>query len=143
MGRLYTPFSVIMKRVILISAILSLLTFLGGCTSKSLYKDVSDISEKNLGIYTSGTLYKIFKIHITQVGKEQLEAGQMLGVSAFKCYRYIILPQAVKTMLPLVGGELKLLLVSLLYLFLSWLIVKTLDYIYIKFFNNDWISTSA
>ena len=53
MGRLYTPFSVIMKRVILISAILSLLTFLGGCTSKSLYKDVSDISEKNLGILKS------------------------------------------------------------------------------------------
>lgn len=365
MGRLYTPFSVIMKRVILISAILSLITFLGGCTSKSLYKDVSDISEKNLGIlksnidmkdaesvfpqasvteydkvislfldleanrcdaavmsedaadivikrnqdyvvlgsvvtsdnkvlyvvvprkdvfleenmadeigffekikgslsrnlfnekamhliwggfkttviifffgaivavilgafltylsithkclwlykplswfvmtihdipsvvlmmfffyvifggamngilvsiialgiYTSGALYKIFKIHITQVGKEQLEAGQMLGVSTFKCYRYIILPQAVKTMLPLVGGELKLLLratsyagyiaqkdlvkavdairsftydafvplllVSLLYLLLSWLIVKTLDCISKKYFYND------
>ena len=124
-----------------------------------------------LGIYTSGALYKIFKIHITQVGKEQLEAGWMLGLSTFKCYRYIILPQAVKTMLPLVGGELKLLLratsyagyiaqkdlvkavdairgftydafmplliVSLLYLLLSWLIVKTLNYIYIKFFNND------
>lgn len=111
-----------MRRAILISAIFIFLAFLGGCTSKSLYKDVSDILEKNLGIYTSGTLYKIFKIHITQVEKEQLEAGQMLGVSAFKCYRYIILPQAVKTMLPLVGGELKLLLVSLLYLFLSWLI---------------------
>ena len=124
-----------------------------------------------LGIYTSGAIYKIFKIHITQVGKEQLEAGQMLGVSTFKCYRYIILPQAVKTMLPLVGGELKLLLratsyagyiaqkdlvkavdairsftydafvplllVSLLYLLLSWLIVKTLDCISKKYFYND------
>ena len=105
MGRFYTPFFVTMRRAILISAIFIFLAFLGGSTSKSLYKDVSDI-----------------KIHITQVGKEQLEAGQMLGVSTFKCYRYIILPQAVKTMLPLVGGELKLLLVSLLYLFLSWLI---------------------
>ena len=124
-----------------------------------------------LGIYSSGSLYKIFKIHITQVDKEQLEAGRMLGLSTFKCYRYIILPQAVKTMLPLVGGELKLLLratsyagyiaqkdlvkavdairgftydafvplllVSLLYLLLSWLIIKTLDWFYIKFFNND------
>lgn len=105
------------------------------------------------------------------MGKEQLEAGQMLGVSTFKCYRYIILPQAVKTMLPLVGGELKLLLratsyagyiaqkdlvkavdairsftydafvplllVSLLYLLLSWLIVKTLDCISKKYFYND------
>ena len=124
-----------------------------------------------LGIYSSGSLYKVFKIHITQVGKEQLEAGRMLGLSTFKCYRYIILPQAAKTMLPLVGGEMKLLLratsyagyiaqkdlvkavdairgftydafvplllVSLLYLLLSWLIVKTLDWFYIKFFNND------
>lgn len=124
-----------------------------------------------LGIYTSGALYKIFKIHIEQVGKEQLEVARMLGISTFKCYRYIILPQAIKTMLPLVGGELKLLLratsysgyiaqkdlvkavdtirgftydafiplllVSLLYLLLSWLIVKTLDYISKKVFNND------
>lgn len=124
-----------------------------------------------LGIYTSGGLYKIFKIHIAQVGKEQLEVGRMLGVSSFKCYRYIILPQAVKTMLPLVGGEMKLLLratsysgyiaqkdlvkavdtirgftydafvplllVSLLYLLLSWLIVKSLDYLSKKLFNND------
>ena len=124
-----------------------------------------------LGIYSSGSLYKVFKIHITQVGKEQLEAGRMLGLSTFKCYRHIILPQAAKTMLPLVGGEMKLLLratsyagyiaqkdlvkavdairgftydafvplllVSLLYLLLSWLIVKTLDWFYIKFFNND------
>ena len=124
-----------------------------------------------LGIYSSGSLYKIFKIHITQVGREQLEAGRLLGLSTFKCYRYIILPQAVKTMMPLVGGELKLLLratsyagyiaqkdlvkavdairgftydafvplllVSLLYLLLSWLIVKTLDYISSKIFNND------
>lgn len=124
-----------------------------------------------LGIYSSGSLYKIFKIHITQVGKEQLEAGRLLGLSTFQCYRHIILPQAVKTMMPLVGGELKLLLratsyagyiaqkdlvkavdairgftydafvplllVSLLYLLLSWLIVKTLDYISSKIFNND------
>lgn len=124
-----------------------------------------------LGIYTSGSLYKIFNIHITQVGKEQLEAGRLLGLSTFKCYRYIILPQAVKSMLPLVGGELKLLLrstsyagyiaqkdlvkavdairgftydafvplllVSLIYLLLSWIIVKTLDYISSKIFNND------
>lgn len=124
-----------------------------------------------LGIYSSGSLYKVFKIHITQVGKEQLEAGRLLGLSTFQCYRYIILPQAVKTMMPLVGGELKLLLratsyagyiaqkdlvkavdairgftydafvplllVSLLYLLLSWLIVKTLDYISSKIFNND------
>lgn len=124
-----------------------------------------------LSIYSSGSLYKIFKIHITQIGRGQLEAGRMLGLSSFKCYRYVIIPQAVKTMLPLVGGELKLLLrstsyagyiaqkdlvkavdairgltydafmplliASLLYLFLSWLIVKMLDYISKRIFDND------
>ena len=63
-----------------------------------------------LGVYTSGTLTKIFKIHIKQVGKEQYEAGRMLGFTPKQIYRLIILPQAVKSMLPLVVGEMKVLL---------------------------------
>ena len=63
-----------------------------------------------LGVYTSGTLTKIFKIHIQQVGKEQYEAGRMLGFTPKQIYRLIILPQAVKSMLPLVVGEMKVLL---------------------------------
>lgn len=63
-----------------------------------------------LGVYTSGTLTKIFKIHIGQVGREQYEAGLMLGLSSRQIYRYIILPQAVKSMLPLAVGEFKVLL---------------------------------
>ena len=63
-----------------------------------------------LGVYTSGTLTKIFKIHIKQVGKEQYEAGRMLGFTTRQIYRLIVLPQAVKNMLPLVVGEMKVLL---------------------------------
>ena len=63
-----------------------------------------------LGVYTSGTLTKIFKIHIKQVGKEQYEAGRMLGFTSKQIYRLIVLPQAVKSMLPLVVGEMKVLL---------------------------------
>ena len=63
-----------------------------------------------LGVYTSGTLTKIFKIHLKQVGKEQYEAGRMLGFTPKQIYRLIILPQAVKSMLPLVVGEMKVLL---------------------------------
>ena len=63
-----------------------------------------------LGVYTSGTLTKIFKIHIKQVGKEQYEAGRMLGFTTKQIYRLIVLPQAVKSMLPLVVGEMKVLL---------------------------------
>lgn len=124
-----------------------------------------------LGVYTSGTLTKIFKIHINQVGKEQYESGRMLGFTSRQIYRYIILPQAVKNMLPLVVGELKVLLratsyagyiaqkdlvkavdairnqtedvfipllfISLLYLFLSWLIAKSFQLLYEKLFQYD------
>ena len=124
-----------------------------------------------LGVYTSGTLTKIFKIHIKQVGKEQYEAGCMLGFTSKQIYRLIILPQAVKSMLPLVVGEMKVLLratsyagyiaqkdlvkavdsirtqtedvflpllfISLLYLFLSWLIVKVFHLLHVKLFCYD------
>ena len=121
-----------------------------------------------LGIYTSGSLYKIFKIHIMQVGKEQRESAFMLGLKERHVYRYVILPQALKSSMPLLAGELKLLLrstsyagyiaqkdlvkaadaiqsdtleafipllvVSLLYLFLSWAIVELLCWLYKKLF---------
>ena len=124
-----------------------------------------------LGVYISGTLTGIFKTHIKQVGKEQYEAGRMLGFTSKQIYRLIVLPQAVKSMLPLVVGEMKVLLratsyagyigqkdlvktvdsiraqtgdvflpllfVSLLYLFLSWLIVKLFQLLYVKFFCYD------
>ena len=95
----------------------------------------------------------------------------MLVFTVFQIYRLIILPQAVKGMLPSISGQMKLLLratsyvgyigqkdlvktvdsiraqtgdvflpllfVSLLYLFLSWLIVKLFQLLYVKFFCYD------
>ena len=124
-----------------------------------------------LGVYTSGTLTKLFKIHIHQVGKEQYESGRMLGFTSRQIYRLIVLPQALKSMLPLIIGEMKVLLratsyagyiaqkdlvkavdsiraqtedvflplffISLLYLFLSWLIAKVFQLLYVKFFCHD------
>ena len=124
-----------------------------------------------LGVYTSGTLTKLFKIHIHQVGKEQYESGRMLGFTSRQIYRLIVLPQAIKNMLPLIIGEMKVLLratsyagyiaqkdlvkavdsiraqtedvflpllfISLLYLFLSWLIAKVFQLLYVKFFCHD------
>lgn len=124
-----------------------------------------------LGVYTSASLTKIFKIHITQISKEQREAGLMLGLTSHQVYRYIVFPQAVRTMLPLIIAELKLLLrstsyagyiaqkdlvkavdairgvtfdaflplliVSLLYLLLSWLISKSVGGMCQKLFVHD------
>jgi polar amino acid transport system substrate-binding protein len=124
-----------------------------------------------LGVYTSASLTKIFKIHITQISSEQRESGLMLGLTSRQVYRYVVFPQAVRTMLPLVIAELKLLLrstsyagyiaqkdlvkavdairgvtfdaflplliVSLLYLLLSWLISKSVGGICQKMFIHD------
>ena len=68
-----------------------------------------------LGVYSSASLTKIFTIHIEQVGKEQREVARMLGLTSPQIYRYIVLPQAIKSMLPLVIGVLKLLLRSTSY----------------------------
>ena len=124
-----------------------------------------------LSVYTSGSLMKLFKVHILQVGKGQIEAGLALGLTKGQCYRHIVLPQAVKSMLPLFIAELKvqlratsyagyiaqedliksvysvrehytdtflpLLLVSIMYLILSWLIAKFINLVYAKTFKYD------
>lgn len=124
-----------------------------------------------LGVYTSASLTKIFKIHITQVSKEQREAGLVLGLTSRQVYYYIVFPQAVRVMMPLLIAELKLLLrstsyagyiaqkdlvkavdairgvtydaflplliVSLLYLLLSWLITKSVEGLCKKLFIHD------
>ena len=122
-----------------------------------------------LGVYTSGSLMKIFKIHIQQVGNGQIEAGLALGLTKRQCFRHIVLPQALKSMLPLFIGELKsqlratsyagyiaqedliksvysvrehysdtflpLLLVSVMYLILSWLLAQSIQMLYDKFYK--------
>lgn len=129
------------------------------------------VSIISLGVYTSGSLAKIFKIHIMQVGNGQIEAGRALGLTTRQCYRYVVLPQAVKTMLPLVIAELKLqlratsyagyiaqkdlikavfavgdqcgdmllplLIASILYLMLSWMIARVIKSWSVKFFKYD------
>ena len=63
-----------------------------------------------LGVYTSGSLIKIISIHLNQIDKNQHAAAEMLGLTGWKKYKYIILPQAVKPMLPLIAAEAKVLL---------------------------------
>lgn len=63
-----------------------------------------------LGVYASGSYMNIFNVHLNQIDKTQHAAAQMLGLTGWKKYRYVILPQAVKPMLPLIGAESKVLL---------------------------------
>lgn len=64
----------------------------------------------SLGVYTSGSFMNIFNVHLGQIDKTQHSAAQMLGLSGWNKYRYVILPQAVKPMLPFIGAETKVLL---------------------------------
>lgn len=120
-----------------------------------------------LSVYTSGSLMNIFTIHIQQVGRGQIDAGLALGLTKRQCFRYIVLPQALKSMMPLFISEMKtmllatsyagyvaqedlimavysvreqysdtflpLLLVSIMYLVLSWLIAKIMQLLCDKF----------
>lgn len=63
-----------------------------------------------LGVYTSGSLLTIFRVHLDQIDRNQHFAAEMLGLTGWKKYRYVILPQAVKPMLPFIGAETKVLL---------------------------------
>lgn len=55
----------------------------------------------NSGAYVS----EIIRAGILAVDKGQNEAGRSLGLSAAQTYRYIILPQALKNILPALGNE--------------------------------------
>ena len=166
---LYRPLNWVVATIHDVPAVVLMMFFYYVIFSGSLNGIVVSIIA--LGVYTSGSLTKIFKIHIKQVGKEQYEAGCMLGFTSKQIYRLIILPQAVKDMLPLVVGEMKVLLratsyagyiaqkdlvkavdsirahtgdvllpllfVSILYLFLSWMIVKIFHLLNVKFFSHD------
>lgn len=63
-----------------------------------------------LGVYSSGSFMNIIKVHLDQVSQTQHDAAKMLGLTGWKKYRYIILPQATKPMLPLLAAESKVLL---------------------------------
>ena len=63
-----------------------------------------------LGVYTSGSYIKVIGIGLSQVDPNQHYAAQMLGLSGWKKYRYVILPQAIKPMVPLFAAESKVLL---------------------------------
>ena len=63
-----------------------------------------------LGVYASSSMLRVFSVHILQIGEGQIEVGRALGMTTRQCYRYIVLPQAVKSMRSFLVSELKTLL---------------------------------
>lgn len=58
-----------------------------------------------LSINSSGYVGEIVRGGIEAVAKGQWEASQVLGLSYLKTMRFIILPQAIRNMLPAIGNE--------------------------------------
>lgn len=57
------------------------------------------------GINSSAYVAEIVRAGILAVDKGQTEAGRSLGLNSAMTMRYIILPQAVKNILPALGNE--------------------------------------
>ena len=58
-----------------------------------------------LGIYEGAYMTEIIRAGIQSVPKGQWEAGHSLGLGATDQYRFIILPQALKNILPALAGQ--------------------------------------
>lgn len=58
-----------------------------------------------LGVFHSALISEIFRAGINSVDKGQWEAAASIGMSRGQAYRYIILPQSVRFMLPPLFGE--------------------------------------
>ena len=63
-----------------------------------------------LAVYTSGSFIKVIDVGLSRVDANQHDAARMLGLDGWKKYRYVILPQALKPMVPLFASEAKVLL---------------------------------
>lgn len=58
-----------------------------------------------LGINSGAYVGEIFRAGIQAVDKGQTEAARSLGMSHFMTLRYIVIPQAIKNILPALGNE--------------------------------------
>ena len=58
-----------------------------------------------LGVFHSALVSEIFRAGINSVDKGQWEAAAAIGMTRAQAYRYIILPQSVRFMLPPLTGE--------------------------------------
>ena len=77
------------------------------------YVAFKDIRELNLilvaalafGINSGAYVSEIIRAGIESIDKGQMEAGRSLGLSYFQTLKLVILPQAIKNILPAIGNE--------------------------------------
>lgn len=63
-----------------------------------------------LSLNAAAYMAEIFRAGIQSIDRGQMEAARSLGMTKFQAYRYVILPQAFKRMIPPLGNEFIILL---------------------------------
>ena len=58
-----------------------------------------------LSIFAGAYMSEIFRAGIESVGRTQLEAARAVGFTGWQTYRYVILPQALRQVLPPLAGQ--------------------------------------
>ena len=58
-----------------------------------------------LALFQSAQISEVFRAGIVAVAKGQWEAAQTVGLTQYETYRFVVLPQAVRLMLPPLTGE--------------------------------------
>lgn len=78
-----------------------------GLTEELLVRDVSLLWRAiiALTIGYSAFISEVFRAGILSVDKGQIEAAKSLGLSRFQRFRLIVMPQAIRTMLPPLGND--------------------------------------
>ena len=72
---------------------------------RSVSIDLVLVGILSFGINSGAYVSEIMRAGFNSVDVGQMEAGFSLGLSYNKCMRYIILPQAIKNILPALGNE--------------------------------------
>lgn len=75
-----------------------------------IFRDIRDanlivIASLAFGINSGAYVSEIIRAGIESIDKGQMEAGRSLGLSYFQTLKLIILPQAIKNILPAIGNE--------------------------------------
>lgn len=113
---LYVAFGIVPLFVTLINWIGSLGVGLAGGTSlESFFLGLTQYTIRNIsmelrGIIALGFGYgayeaEIFRAGIQAIGKGQIEAARSLGMTYFQSLRFIVLPQAIRAVLPPLGND--------------------------------------
>jgi len=87
--------------------VLILLVWYGFCTVFQIgnsYRFVAGIGI--LTLFESAYISEIFRAGIEGVGKSQIESARAIGFTKVQTYRYVIIPQAIRQVLPPLVGQL-------------------------------------